>query len=113
MQKRDKESDLSKRMIRKKPMPHHSQSQARLENTPGSRMVSPGGTTMKISIMGETGTTHKRGGGPQSKQLIYRDLSERVTRLTRTPSDLWQELQGMGSSQIMKRHMWNRSMNNA
>ena len=62
--------------------------------------------------MGETGSGQKQK-NPQSKQLIYRDLSERVTRLTKTPSDLWQELQGMGSSQIMKRHMWNRSMNNA
>ena len=62
--------------------------------------------------MGESGSNQKQK-NPQSKQLIYRDLSERVTRLTKTPSDLWQELQGMGSSQIMKRHMWNRSMNNA
>ena len=62
--------------------------------------------------MGESGSNQKQK-NPQSKQLIYRDLSERVTRLTKTPSDMWQELQGMGSSQIMKRHVWNRSMNNA
>ena len=45
--------------------------------------------------------------------MIYRDLSQRVVRITRTPKKLQRELKSMGAHQIVKRHMMNKTFNNA
>lgn len=122
--KKDKDTDLVRQKRQKAPLPKHRNSEVNFLNV--SSFLSP--HLLPSAKLNESATTLTRQKGnsssmererewcegrPVSREMIYRDLSERIIRVTKTPEQLQRELNNMDSSQIIKRHMLNRSLNNA
>ena len=100
----------------KEPLPKHRNSELNLNTSSflspkHSGKINPNESSSLI--LQSSNDRNKSLAMPPSKELIYKDLSERIIRVTKTPEQLQRELNNMDSSQIIKRHMLNRSLNNA